>query len=298
MRQHGSYVTYVQGLGDGEPPCRCEACRAANSEYERERRRRLTPPYVGAARARAHLAELAAAGVGLKSVAKAAGVSHGSLSKLVYGDSTRGTPPSKRIRPATEAKILAVTILEASNGARIPAGPTKTAIDKLLAAGWSKTAIAHALGAKSPGLQVGKRDTVRAGVAHAIAALANQPVPPRNKHNHHATPAPALVLTASEHAAHLDRIDRALEYDLPTLDEAPGDWINRGSCRRHNVPTWLFFPGRGDLETTKRAKAVCATCPVAAECLDYALATNQRHGIWGGLSDKERSAVKRERGAA
>jgi WhiB family redox-sensing transcriptional regulator len=42
-----------------------------------------------------------------------------------------------------------------------------------------------------------------------------------------------------------------------------------------------------------RAKAVCARCPVAAQCLDYALATGQQHGVWGGTSEEERKAMRR-----
>lgn len=50
-----------------------------------------------------------------------------------------------------------------------------------------------------------------------------------------------------------------------------------------------FFPEKGG--STRQAKAVCAACPVAAECLDYALATGQRFGIWGGVSERKRRAL-------
>jgi WhiB family redox-sensing transcriptional regulator len=53
----------------------------------------------------------------------------------------------------------------------------------------------------------------------------------------------------------------------------------------------LFFPvakyGPGASETD-RAKAVCAGCPVRRQCLQYALATRQMHGVWGGLTEDER----------
>lgn len=48
----------------------------------------------------------------------------------------------------------------------------------------------------------------------------------------------------------------------------------------------LFYPEKGG--STKEAKAVCAQCLVRAECLDYALATQQRFGVYGGLSERER----------
>ena len=54
-----------------------------------------------------------------------------------------------------------------------------------------------------------------------------------------------------------------------------------------------FFPDREDVAAVARAKAVCATCPVAAECLSWALETNQPDGIWGGHTLKERRAIRR-----
>lgn len=52
-----------------------------------------------------------------------------------------------------------------------------------------------------------------------------------------------------------------------------------------------FFPEKGG--STREAKSVCARCTVAAECLDYALANNERFGIWGGLSERERRQLNR-----
>lgn len=75
-------------------------------------------------------------------------------------------------------------------------------------------------------------------------------------------------------------------YDLPTLPPIDGDWYLRGLCR--TMDPAMFFPGRG--EPTEPAKAVCAQCPVRAECLDYAMSTAQKYGIWGGTSERERRA--------
>jgi WhiB family redox-sensing transcriptional regulator len=57
-----------------------------------------------------------------------------------------------------------------------------------------------------------------------------------------------------------------------------------------------MFPERG--ETNARAKSYCAKCPVRAECLDYAIDHDIRHGIWGGKSERERRAIRRRRKAA
>ena len=51
----------------------------------------------------------------------------------------------------------------------------------------------------------------------------------------------------------------------------------------------VFHPEKG--ESTKQAKAVCVKCPVRTECLTWALTTNERFGIWGGLSERERRAI-------
>jgi WhiB family redox-sensing transcriptional regulator len=54
-----------------------------------------------------------------------------------------------------------------------------------------------------------------------------------------------------------------------------------------------FFTDPEDLIGVSRAKAVCATCPVASECLTWAIETNQTEGIWGGHTPKERRAIRR-----
>lgn len=63
-----------------------------------------------------------------------------------------------------------------------------------------------------------------------------------------------------------------------------GPWVERAACRGLNAT--LFHPERG--ESADQAKAVCATCPVRTECLDYAMATDQQFGLWGGLSERGR----------
>jgi WhiB family transcriptional regulator, redox-sensing transcriptional regulator len=57
-----------------------------------------------------------------------------------------------------------------------------------------------------------------------------------------------------------------------------------------------FFPERGG--STAAAKRVCQGCPVRAECLEYALANDERFGVWGGLSERERRRIQRGAAAA
>ena len=55
----------------------------------------------------------------------------------------------------------------------------------------------------------------------------------------------------------------------------------------------IFFPDDGNVGAIRRAKAVCAECPVADECLMYAIETGQSDGIWGGTTPRERRKLKR-----
>ena len=68
-------------------------------------------------------------------------------------------------------------------------------------------------------------------------------------------------------------------------------WQEQANCL--GVDPDLFFPERG--ASTKEAKAVCRGCEVRAECLEYALTHGEKFGIWGGLSERERRRVRRQR---
>jgi len=70
-----------------------------------------------------------------------------------------------------------------------------------------------------------------------------------------------------------------------------GRWQERANCL--GVDPDLFFPERG--ASTREAKSVCRGCEVRAECLEYALAQGEKFGIWGGLSERERRRVRRQR---
>lgn len=68
-------------------------------------------------------------------------------------------------------------------------------------------------------------------------------------------------------------------------------WQDNAECKGL---TDLMFPGRGDNEGHRKAKAICADCPVRAECLEYALTNGETHGTWGGTSERERRRMRRE----
>ena len=74
------------------------------------------------------------------------------------------------------------------------------------------------------------------------------------------------------------------------------DWVHFARCK--NEDPELFFPvgttGPAAVQI-ERAKAVCFQCEVRGECLDWAMATGQDAGVWGGLSEDERRALRRAR---
>lgn len=68
-------------------------------------------------------------------------------------------------------------------------------------------------------------------------------------------------------------------------------WHDQANCL--GVDPDLFFPERG--ASTREAKEVCKGCVVRGECLEYALANGEKFGIWGGLSERERRRLRRQR---
>jgi WhiB family transcriptional regulator, redox-sensing transcriptional regulator len=74
-------------------------------------------------------------------------------------------------------------------------------------------------------------------------------------------------------------------------DQVPGEleWQERALCAQTDPEA--FFPEKGG--STREAKRVCMSCEVRVQCLDYALENDERFGIWGGLSERERRRVKK-----
>ena len=77
---------------------------------------------------------------------------------------------------------------------------------------------------------------------------------------------------------------------------AERNWRSAAACR--SADPELFFPVSGFGQALKQvadAKAICASCPVRRQCLEFALRTRQAHGIWGGLTEDERASIRRPR---
>lgn len=79
-----------------------------------------------------------------------------------------------------------------------------------------------------------------------------------------------------------------------TYDWDVDDWRYRASCR--DTDPDLFFPVGTTgvaLEQIEAAKQVCGECPAQSQCLEFALATNQEAGVWGGTSEEERRKLRK-----
>ena len=81
---------------------------------------------------------------------------------------------------------------------------------------------------------------------------------------------------------------------------SPWDWQDHAACRGKDPDATLFFAPDGEKYDTgarqrreERARAFCAACPVAAECLAYALTAPERYGLWAGLDEDQRAAQRR-----
>lgn len=69
-------------------------------------------------------------------------------------------------------------------------------------------------------------------------------------------------------------------------------WRKQAACI--DLGSAEFFLAGDDLEGMRRAQEICASCPVREPCLEFALATNQSLGIWGGTTPNERRRLRRE----
>ena len=77
---------------------------------------------------------------------------------------------------------------------------------------------------------------------------------------------------------------------IDLFDEADEpEWQDRALCAQTDPEA--FFPEKGG--STREAKRVCRSCEVRAECLEFALENDERFGIWGGLSERERRKLKK-----
>ena len=110
---------------------------------------------------------------------------------------------------------------------------------------------------------------------HLRGVMANAPLATRTPVAV-APPRPRLTVVPDIHAE--------FEPESLSLPLTPDQWQDRALCAQTDPEA--FFPEKGG--STREAKKICLGCEVRHECLDYALEHDERFGIWGGLSERER----------
>lgn len=116
-------------------------------------------------------------------------------------------------------------------------------------------------------------------------------------------PDPAVV-AANRRAAVIHHAQLALRrwiHDFTLVapadpNDTPGSeehWSHHALCAQTDPE--VFYPDNG--EPVTEAKRVCARCPVNTQCLQWALANNERFGVWGGASERERRRMTRKTAA-
>jgi len=88
------------------------------------------------------------------------------------------------------------------------------------------------------------------------------------------------------------RVSETVVGGLADTEET--SWQDMANCL--GVDPDLFFPERG--ASTREAKEVCRGCVVRDDCLEYALVNGEKFGIWGGMSERERRRIRRQRALA
>lgn len=97
--------------------------------------------------------------------------------------------------------------------------------------------------------------------------------------------------SAGDAAEHVNKVQTRTVLEM-TLDDLFGavdqEWQEQALCAQTDPEA--FFPEKGG--STREAKRICQACPVRDECLEFALEHDERFGIWGGLSERERRRLK------
>jgi WhiB family redox-sensing transcriptional regulator len=210
-----------------------------------------------------HLVELGRAGVSLMMVSERTGLSRNAIKVIRLGQ-------QRRVRVSTRDRIMAVTADAAGPVALVDARPTQQLVDELVATGLSRSAIGRMAGIRAPGVGLSLGDRwVYKRTADAIGKVADEVLRPRKR------------------STQVSRIGRL----VASLDQ---EWRAEAACR--STPKAVFFPEHAGV-VPARAAALCAGCPVADPCLEFAL-VSRSIGVWAGTSEADRRRMRRRRRAA
>ncbi len=93
---------------------------------------------------------------------------------------------------------------------------------------------------------------------------------------------------------------------VPMVNTVEGDtsWMTSAACLGTDTRMWFADVKKGGLTDVqkaaaaakvRRAKGICGSCPVVADCLEWAMTTPERYGLWGGLTADERQTLRKRK---
>lgn len=151
--------------------CRCDACRKANSRYNKWNQIPGSCDLIPSDEVRRHVKALQAAGMGRRTIAKRSGVSETVVSRLAGLDHSK---PADRVRPATAAKLLAVTPDRLAPKALVPSRGAVRRLQALVTIGHTQSSLAAGIGwtpANLGPLVLGQRPYITQATHDLVAAL-------------------------------------------------------------------------------------------------------------------------------
>jgi hypothetical protein len=183
VRPHGTYGKYKTER------CHCPDCRRANRDINRRWSRTKAmvahgmaePPWLEAEPVRQHIRDLTAAGISVLSIQRISGVSKAVLDRLIYGCPHRGEAPSRKIRPANAAPLMAIPVPPPTDDAVVDATGTRRRLQALVAVGWSGAELMRRIGIVGTDFpKILGREQILARTERKIRALYDQvwDVPP------------------------------------------------------------------------------------------------------------------------
>jgi WhiB family redox-sensing transcriptional regulator len=253
------------GGGFFEHPRRgmCHMC------YERERLAGNVPGLVPAASARDHIIKLIGAGWNYREIARAARMDRSLIAFIVNG--------RQKINADTAFRICCVDPLRLLDFKAAPETPQA-----------AKARARKAADAMTP---QARRERARKAWETRRAKIAETQRRREAQQRRWAAELEQRQLAKAQRAE-TDLLVLALRIALFGDDDE--DWRDRAVCAQVDPDLW--FPEKGG--STREAKQLCLSCPVRAQCLDFAMAHEERFGIWGGRSERERRRMEKEQEAS
>lgn len=232
---------------------------------------------------RSHLAMLAESGVYLSQIAAHTGLSYPGLVNL----RNKATRVSQRVADT----ILSVSPEIAPDTAKVPIGRMVAVLDQLEARGWTRHQIGVRLGVKH-GPQTDGRKFVLLGRVRRVAALLDEDPPGGMSERERLAEEAQRDYWRTQQR--LSRQNRGMSVAALTDTFRREPWRDRAKCRDRNL-TAVFFSS--ERHHVRRAKALCESCDVRGDCLDWALSTPTHLdflGVAGGTTEDERVVLRRK----